>query len=93
MSSRLNAYSRAKHQAVKHLSHKLKEIYVSTDEIYEANGRYGVGDYWKYVRDQFREKHGVEITDTERLVLYHTLDDKILKIAGHIGFSLTEPHE
>lgn len=86
-----NAFDKKKHDAVKELKHKEKSIYVSTDDIFEAKPKYGNDDHWGYIRDQFREKHGVEITDTEKLVLYTTLLDNTMKISGHVGFSLGEP--
>jgi len=91
MSSLRNAFSREKHQAVKGMSHKEKSIYISTDEIFEARASYGDNDHWKYVREKFKEKHGVAVIDTEKLVMYSTLDPNILKISGHIGYSITEP--
>ncbi len=91
MSQRRNAYNRLKHEETKHLTHKAKEVFISLNDIFEAHANYSLGEYWKFVRDKFRDAHAVEILDTEKLVMYHTLDDKIMKVVGHIGYSLTEP--
>jgi hypothetical protein len=86
-----NAFSDAKHKAVSEMKHKALEIFVSQSDIFEAAAKYDKHDHWAYIRDQFRAKHGVEILDTEKLVLYTTVDDNTMKIVGHKGFSLSEP--
>lgn len=91
MSDERRAFDRKKHEAVKFLQHKAVEIYISTQEIHDANVDYKPGMHWRYVADKFREKHGVEILDTEKLVLYTTVDDFTMKIVGHKGYSVTEP--
>lgn len=90
MSDQRNAFHPSKHRAVKDLKHKELVIYVSTDDIFEARAKYGQAEHWKYIEDQFMEKHGVRIIDRDKLVLYTTVVDDVLKITGHIGYSLSE---
>jgi hypothetical protein len=87
------AFDTKKHNAVKEMKHREKSIFVSTSDIFDATAKYGQGEYWKFVRDKFRDKHGVEITDTEKLVFYTTLLDDTMKISGHTRYSITEPKE
>jgi hypothetical protein len=87
-----NAFSREKHRAVKDMKHKALEIFISIDDIFQARAAYPEqSDYWRYVRDQFLKKHNVLVLDTEKLVMYTTVDDNTMKIVGHKGYSLSEP--
>ena len=93
MSEQRRAFDRKKHELTKGMAHLAKEIYISTDDIFENKPKYADHDHWGYVRDQFREKHGVEVTDTEKLVLYTTVLDNTMKIVGHMDYSITRPKE
>jgi len=88
-----NAYNRARLEAVKHLQHKAKSVYISAEDIFENKPNYTDGNHWGYVRDKFRKEHGVEVLDTEKLIFHFTLDDNIMRCEGHIGYSLSEPKE
>jgi hypothetical protein len=93
MDDSLRAFDRRKHDAVKHLNHLAKEIFVSTDDIFNVRHKYGAKDHWKYIKNMFWEKHRVRVLDVEKLVLYTTLLDNTMKIVGHKGISISEPVE
>ena len=93
MSELRSAFSVDKHRAVKELKHKEKVIYVSTQDIFNAQVKYGEWEHKKYVEDRFWQEHRCVILDFEKLVFYTTLDDNIMKIAGHMGYSISEPKE
>jgi len=87
----LRAFNTKKHELVKNLDHKKKSIFISTDDVFRENAHYGPKGYWKYVEDEFYLKHGVKVLDREKLVLYTTVLDGTIEVAGHIGFSISEP--
>lgn len=93
MSSEKNAFSVRKHRDVRNMAHKAIEIYISTQEIFDANVSYKKGMHWNYVKDKFWAKHRVKVLDVEKLVLYTTVDDNTMKIVGHTGYSLTDRQE
>ena len=89
----LKAFNVKKHELVKNLEHKKKSIFISTDDIFRETANYGPKMHWKYIEDQFYLKHRVKVLDREKLVLYRTVLDNTIEIAGHTGFSITEPTE
>ena len=88
MARPMSAFSPERDRAVRELKHKEKSIYISAEDIFNAQTEYGLGDYKKYVNDRFLKEHGMEITDFEKLVFRMTFADNITRVDGHEGYSL-----
>lgn len=89
----LRAFNTKKHDAVKFMEHKKKSIFVSREDIFKATAEYGPKAHQKYVTDRFYLEHRVTVLDFEKLVFYTTVLDNTMEIAGHTGYSITEPVE
>lgn len=93
MITRIDAFNKKKHDETKDMQHKSLSIYISQDQIFDEKPNYGKNDYRKFVSDQFMKEHSVEVLNFEKLVFYATVSDTIMRITGHIGYSLSDRRE
>lgn len=93
MITRIDAFNKKKHDETKDMQHKSLSIFISQDQIFHEKINYGKNEYRKFVSDLFMKEHSVEVLNFDKLVFYSTVSDTIMRITGHIGYSLSDRRE